>query len=154
MMIRRALAVLSAAAVASLALAGCGSGGGSSSSDKTLTLYTYEDAGTVKNLEEQLKNFTADTGIKVKVNDLPGSGAAIYPGKLRTALAGGKGPDVWRTWGGSLGGPFATQGFALDLAKYWKQYDWDKLFPKSAADGMTWDGKKYGIPVISNTVVA
>ncbi len=154
MKIRRGLHALSAAAVASLALAGCAAGGNAGGSGDTLTLYTYEDAGPAETLVEQLKEFTDETGIDVEVNNLPGTGAAIYPGKLRTALAGGKGPDVWRIWGGSLGGPFATDGLALDLAEYWDEYDWDELFPEAAKDGMTFDGATYGVPVISNTVVA
>jgi raffinose/stachyose/melibiose transport system substrate-binding protein len=153
MKIRHALVALSAIAVASLALAGCSSGGGSSS--HSLTLYTYDDAAPSKLLQQTItSDFTKKTGITVKVDDLPGSGAAIYPGKLRTALAGGKGPDVWRTWGGSIGGPFATQGFAQDLSKYYSQYGWDKLVPASTKAGMTWNGAAYGLPVISNTVVA
>jgi raffinose/stachyose/melibiose transport system substrate-binding protein len=156
MKIRHALVALSAIAVASLTLVGCSTGGSSSSGgSKSLTLYTYDDAAPSKLLQQTINSdFTKKTGITVKVDDLPGSGAAIYPGKLRTALAGGKGPDVWRTWGGSIGGPFATQGFALDLSKYWKQYDWSKLIPKSTQAGMTWNGATYGLPVVSNTVVA
>jgi raffinose/stachyose/melibiose transport system substrate-binding protein len=151
---KRTVTVLSTFALAAGFLAGCSAGNDNGGSSGSLTLYTYDDAPQAKVLESTLKDFTKKTGIAVKVNDLPGSGAAIYPGKLRTALAGGKGPDVWRIWGGAIGSPFATQGFALDLSKYYKQYDWNKLFPKSARAGMTWNGATYGVPVISNTVVA
>jgi raffinose/stachyose/melibiose transport system substrate-binding protein len=98
MKIKRTVAVLSAVMLAAGLLAGCTSGnnGKSGSSDHSLTLYTYDDAPQAKVLQSTLKDFTKKSGISVKVNDLPGSGAAIYPGKLRTALAGGKGPDVWR----------------------------------------------------------
>lgn len=162
MKINRLLVASSAIALTSLVLTGCtlggggggGNGGGGGGEDNTLTLYTYEDAGPAEVLVEKIAEFTEDTGIEVEVNNLPGTGAAIYPGRLRTALAGGEGPDVWRIWGGSLGGPFATDGLALDLSEYWDEYNWDELFPEAAKEGMTFDGKTYGVPVISNAVVA
>lgn len=153
---KRAIAAISALGLASVAVAGCAGGGagGGGGDDEALVLYSYEDAGPADLLEEKLEEFTDETGIAVKLNNQPGTGAAIYPGKLRTALAGGAGPDVWRVWGGSLGGPFATDGLALDLAQYWDEYEWDELFPQAAKEGMTFDGATYGVPVISNTVVA
>lgn len=152
MMKRRTLGVLAGTAIAALTMTGCGAG--DDGGGDALTLYSYEDAGPAEVLEEQLAAFTEETGIEVELSNFPGTGAAIYPGRLRTALAGGDGPDVWRIWGGSLGGPFATDGLALDLAEYWEEYDWDERFPQSARDGMTFDGVTYGVPVISNTVVA
>ena len=66
----------------------------------------------------------------------------------------GSGPDLWRIWGGSLGGPFATGGFAQDLAPYYAQYGWDKLVPQAAIDGMTWNDTVYALPAYHGTVVA
>lgn len=151
----RALAFAATIVVAAGALAGC-SGSNSSSSDKTaaLTLMTYYDTPTMAPLKKLLATFTKQTGIKVNVDDLPGSGAAIYPGKLKTELVGGKGPDVWQMWGGSIGGPFATNGFAADLSKYYSQYGWDKKIPASAVNGMKWNGKPYGLPLTAVTVTA
>jgi len=153
MKIKRMFAAVSAVMVASAALSGC-TGNAAGNADGSLTLYTYEEAGAAALLEQQLENFTEETGIEVDVNNVPGTGAAVYPGKLRTALAGGKGPDVWRIWGGSLGQPFASDGLALDLKDYWDEYQWDELFPQSAKDAMSVDGATYGIPVVSNRIVA
>jgi raffinose/stachyose/melibiose transport system substrate-binding protein len=119
-----------------------------------LTLETYEDAATLADFEAALAACTDATGIKVNVVDVPGSGAAIYPGKVQTELVSGGGPDLWRIWGGSLGGPFATGGFALDLAPYYEQYGWDQLVPEGAKDLMSWDGKVYALPTYHGTVVA
>ena len=152
MKIRRSIGPLSVLLGVSLSLGACSSGSTGDDSS-ALTLYSYEDAGADSLLKEQLAVFTEETGIEVELNNLPGSGAAIYPGRLRTALAGGEGPDVWRIWGGSLGSPLATDGLAADLADYWEQYDWDQRFPESARAGMTFDGATYGIPIIQNTVV-
>ena len=55
----------------------------------------------------QIKKFDQQNGTTTTVDSLPGSGAAVYPDKLRTELLGGKGPDVWRIWGGQIGAPFA-----------------------------------------------
>lgn len=152
MKIRRSIAPLSVLVAASLSLGACSSGAGGEDVN-SLTLYSYEDAGTVDLLREELTGFTEETGISVELNNLPGSGAAIYPGRLRTALAGGQGPDVWRIWGGSIGSPLATDGLAADLSDMWEQYEWDERFPDAARDGMTFDGVTYGIPIIQNTVV-
>ncbi len=98
--------------------------------------------------------FEKKTGIHVTLETLPGSGAALYPDKLRTELLGGKAPDVWRVWGGSIGGPFAENGQAADLAPYYDKYHWADDIPANAIAGMTWDGKKYGLPLYSVAVTA
>lgn len=152
---RTTTASLAALGVVALSLTACVSGaGGGESGSNTLTLMTYEDAGPTEILEEQLADFTEETGIAVEVQGLPGSGAAVYPGNLRTQLAGGQGPDVWRTWGGSLGAPFAEDGFALDLAPYYEEYGWNDLIAPALVEGMTWDDTVYGLPAYSNTVTA
>lgn len=153
MKMMRSIGIFSAVTAVSLSLSGCAAGGGGEGEASSLTLYSYEDAPAAELLEEKLADFTEETGIEVALNNLPGSGAAVYPGKLRTALAGGQGPDVWRIWGGSLGEPLAT-GFAADLGEYWEQYDWDERFPEPAKDAMTFDGVTYGVPTIQNIVVA
>lgn len=174
--IRRRATTFALVAVTAIALVGCSGSGtttaspgasapasseasapvasASAASDVTLTLETYEDAATLADFEAALAACTDETGIKVNVVDVPGSGAAIYPGKVQTELVSGGGPDLWRIWGGSLGGPFATGGFALDLAPYYEQYGWDQLVPKGAIDLMSWDGKAYALPTYHGTVVA
>jgi len=176
--IRRRATTFALVAMTAIALVGCGTSGGASASagasapatsgasapaesaaasgfgDVTLSLETYEDAATLADFEAALAACTDATGIKVKVVDVPGSGAAIYPGKVQTELVSGGGPDLWRIWGGSLGGPFATGGFALDLTPYYEQYGWDQLVPEGAIDLMSWDGKPYALPTYHGTVVA
>lgn len=126
----------------------------SAAGNVTITLETYEDAATLDGFKAALAACGDPLGITVNVVDVPGSGAAIYPGKVRTELVGGAGPDLWRIWGGSLGGPFATQGFAQDLSSYYTQYGWNTLVPQGAIDGMTWNGTVYALPLYHGTVVA
>src|SRR5262245_50673929 len=125
-------AAASAAAASAPAGSAPASAPAASKFDVTLKLNTYEDATNFPNFKAALDACTAATGVKVNVENLPGSGAAIYPGKVRTELVGGSGPDIWRIWGGSLGGPFATGGFALDISPYISKYGWDKLVPQAA----------------------
>ena len=94
------------------------------------------------------RKFDAQSGTTTTVDCLPGSGAAVYPDKLRTELLGGKGPDVWRIWGGQIGAPFVKAKQALDLP-YYQKYGWDSKINTAAIEGMTFDGVKSGVPFIA-----
>jgi ABC-type glycerol-3-phosphate transport system substrate-binding protein len=153
---RRGFLGLSVAAVAGAGLTACTgaapAGGGGQSSAPTsneLRVFTYEDDTTIPLFKEAMAKFDAQAGTKTTVNSLPGSGAAQYPDKLRTELLGGAGPDVWRIWGGELGGPFARAKQALDLAPYYQKFGWDNSLLTTAIEGMTFDGMKAGVPFIS-----
>ncbi|GIE99890.1 ABC transporter substrate-binding protein [Paractinoplanes rishiriensis] len=123
--------------------------GGSGTGSKTLRLFTYEDNSTIDLLKAQVKTFDTQNGSTTTVDSLPGSGAAVYPDKLRTELLGGKGPDVWRIWGGQIGAPFVTAKQAMDLSGYYQKYGWDAKLNQAAVAGMTFDGVKGGLPYIA-----
>ena len=121
---RRGFLGLTAAAGAGLGLSACTgaapstSGTGSSAPAPTsneLRVFTYEDDATIDLLKAQIKIFDEQAGTVTTVDSLPGSGAAVYPDKLRTELLGGSGPDVWRIWGGQIGAPYAKAKQAMDL---------------------------------------
>ncbi len=121
------------------------SNGGAGGSNK-LRLFTYEDDSTIGLLKAQVATFDQQNGTTTTVDSLPGSGAAVYPDKLRTELLGGSGPDVWRIWGGQIGAPFAKAKQAADLAQYYAKYGWDNKINQNAIAGMTFDGMKAGVP--------
>src|SRR5215212_11322350 len=154
---RRGFLGLSAAAVAASVAACTGggtapapAGGGSSGpASNDLRVFTYEDKSTVGLFKEQIAKFDAQAGTTTTVDNLPGSGAAIYPDKLRTELLGGKGPDVWRIWGGQIGAPFVKAKQAMDLAPYFQKFGWDSKINTEAIEGMTFDNVKGGVPYIS-----
>lgn len=153
---RRGFIGLSAAAVAGLGLSACtgaapstAPGGSDPNAPKTLRLFTYEDDTTIDLLKAQVKKFDEANGSTTTVDSLPGSGAAVYPDKLRTELLGGKGPDVWRIWGGQIGAPFAKAKQALDLGPYYDKFGWDTKINTAAIEGMTFDGVKTGVPYIA-----
>ena len=62
-----------------------------------LRLFTYEGEETIGPLKAQIAKFDEQNGTTTTVDNLPGSGAAVYPDKLKTELLGGKD----RTCGGS-----------------------------------------------------
>ena len=151
---RRGFLGLSAAAVAGAGLSACtgaAPAGQAPSAPTTneLRVFTYEGDETIDLFKAEMAKFDAQAGTKTAVNNLPGSGAAVYPDKLKTELLGGAGPDVWRIWGGQIGAPFAKAKQALDLGPYYAKFGWDSRINTAAIEGMTFDGMKAGVPFIS-----
>lgn len=155
---RRGFLGLSAAAVAA-GLAACtgggtapapaGQGGTSAPASNDLRVFTYEGDETIDLFKEQIAKFDAQAGTTTTVDSLPGSGAAVYPDKLRTELLGGKGPDVWRIWGGQIGAPFVKAKQAMDLTPYYQKFGWDSRINTTAIEAMTFEGVRGGAPFIS-----
>src|SRR5690349_22196373 len=151
---RRGFLGLTSAAALGAGLSACTGGGTSTGGGATqaasnnLRLFTYEDNSTIDLLKAQVKQFDTQNGTTTTVDSLPGSGAAVYPDKLRTELLGGSGPDVWRIWGGQIGAPFVKAKQAMDLSKYYQKYGWDSKVNPAAVSGMTFDGVKGGLPYI------
>ena len=92
---RRGFLGLTSAAALGAGLSACTGGGASTSGGATqaasnnLRLFTYEDDTTIGLLKAQVKKFDEQNGTTTTVDSLPGSGAAVYPDKLRTELLGG-----------------------------------------------------------------
>jgi raffinose/stachyose/melibiose transport system substrate-binding protein len=160
---RRGFIGLSAAAVAA-GLAACtgggtapapaGEGGTTGPVSNNLRWFDYESAESLELLKEQIAKFDAQAGTTTTVDSLPGSGAAVYPDKLRTELLGGKGPDIWRIWGGQIGAPFVTAKQAMDLAPYYQKFGWDSRINTVAIEGMTFEGVKAGVPFTARAMGA
>jgi raffinose/stachyose/melibiose transport system substrate-binding protein len=151
---RRVAALVGVLATAGAGVAACGSSGDSGSDGKTsLKVFSYDGAAQADQLRSVLKGYeTANPKVSVKLDTLPGSGAAVYPDKLRTELLGGHGPDTFRIWGGELARPFVSAHQVAPLDSYYTKYGWDKKIAKSAIDGMTFDGHKYGVPVLASSI--
>lgn len=88
----------------------------------------------------------ANPGMTVTMENTAGSGAAMYPDMLRTAMASGDPADAFFMWGGTVAGPFIKAGQVMPLNDIYKQYGWDARFPKWIIDRLGVDGKTYGVP--------
>jgi len=150
---RGALGLLGASALGAAVVA-CSGGGSSSGSGgpTTLELADYDTTQQAAVTQKVLTAFKAQTKIGVTVDSLPGSGAAIYPGKLRTELLGGKAPDVFRCWGGSIVEPFVASKQVISLDSTYAKYGWENKLAKPNINDFTFSGVKYGLPLWASAV--
>jgi multiple sugar transport system substrate-binding protein len=72
----------------------------------------------------------------------------VFTEKLIAAHAGGVLPDVYQA-GAEYVAPLATKGMALDISKYVASWGQQDDFYESAWNTVTYQGKPYGIPVLS-----
>ena len=102
--ITRAVALVAAAVLASAGVTACGDS--SDSGNKTITYWATNQSTSLdadkQVLQPELDKFTAQTGVKVKVEVVPNSDLL---NRVLTATTSGKGPDVLNignTWSASL----------------------------------------------------
>jgi raffinose/stachyose/melibiose transport system substrate-binding protein len=113
----------------------------------TLRLFSYMDADAQAKWPAVIDEFkAANPNIDIKIETLPGSGAAQYPDVLRTSMATGDPQDLFWMWGGTQAGPFIRANQVADLTPYYKEYGWEKTLAPWALGQVTRDGKRYGVP--------
>jgi raffinose/stachyose/melibiose transport system substrate-binding protein len=99
-------------------------------------------------LQQALDEYAAaNPGVTIVSESTPGTGWVQYLDKVRTAIAGGAAPDMFMSWGGSLGEAFVDTGQTLPMAPYYEQYGWDEILVEAAVDAIRVDGELYGVPV-------
>jgi len=86
--------------------------------------------------------------IRVVHETVSGSGAALYPDALRTALLSGDPPDVFFMWGGTIAEPYMRAGQVRDLKEYYDKYNWHDRFIPWAVQATQYQGVTYGAPVL------
>lgn len=148
---RGALGALGASAVG-VALAACGASSSGAGGATTLAMADYETPQGAALTKKVFTAFTRQTHIGVTLDSLPGSGAAIYPGKLRTELLGGKAPDIFRCWGGTIVAPFVTAHQVISLDSAYAKYGWDAKLSAPNVHDMTFGGTKYGLPLYASAI--
>jgi raffinose/stachyose/melibiose transport system substrate-binding protein len=152
---RRAALGLFGASAAAATLAACGGGSGAGSGgggSANLAFADYETPQAAVLTKKVFAAFQKKTGISVSLDSLPGSGAAIYPGKIRTEMLGGKAPDIFRCWGGSIAQPFVTSGQVISLDSVYSKYGWDGKLAAPNVKDMTFNGTKYALPLYASAV--
>ena len=114
----------------------------SQSSKKEITVWAMGAEG--ENLSKVVSNFTKETGIKVKVQNIPWANAHD---KLLTAVASKQGPDVIQM-GTTWMSEFKEAGALADLSKYISKDKnlSDSNFYDANLATTKFNGKSYGIP--------
>ncbi|MBT2291242.1 extracellular solute-binding protein [Paenibacillus albidus] len=71
---------------------------------------------------------------------------------LKVAASSKTLPDMWFTWGGSLGSFYAENGMTMDLTQVAADHKWSEIYNQTAIDMSTYDGKISGIPIHLNVL--
>jgi raffinose/stachyose/melibiose transport system substrate-binding protein len=71
---------------------------------------------------------------------------------LKVAASSRTLPDMWFTWGGSLGSFYPENGLTLDLTQVAKDHNWSEKYNKTAIEMSTYGGKVSGIPLHLNVL--
>lgn len=94
-------------------------------------------------LDEYMK---LNPNIEIASESTSGSGAAVYPDVLKTAIASGNPPDAFFMWGGEIAAPYIDADQVLDLTDLYKKNGWDEKYGPWTLDRISRDGKRYGVP--------
>lgn len=138
----RKLGWMIAAAVGALALAAA-----PAEAQTKLRFFTNFDANAVRTWQPILDAYEkANPNVKVTMETVAGSGAAIYPDVLRTSMAAGDPPDVFFMWGGEIAGPFIDAGQVMDLGAIYDKHGWKQRMTPWTVDAITRNGKIWGVP--------
>lgn len=112
-----------------------------------LRFFTNFDASAVRIWQPILDAYEkANPNVKVTMETVAGSGAAIYPDVLRTSMAAGDPPDVFFMWGGEIAGPFIDAGQVMDLGAIYDKHGWKQRMTPWTVDAITRNGKIWGVP--------
>lgn len=113
-----------------------------------LSILSWYNADQAKVFDQALRDYEKlNPNVKITHTTVSGTGAATYPNVLRTSIAGGRAPDIFTMWAGTLAGPFIQAGFATDLGGYYTKYKWNSMLNASAIKTISSDGKQYGVPI-------
>ncbi|MFB5760881.1 ABC transporter substrate-binding protein [Paenibacillus medicaginis] len=71
---------------------------------------------------------------------------------LKVAASSKTLPDMWFTWGGTLGSFYPENGMTMDLTQVAKDHKWSERYNQTAIDMSTYDGEISGIPLHLNVL--
>jgi len=137
-------------------LTACGSNAGKSGSNgnpntgsgaTALTLWTVDDHHWIDGAIEEFNKEHDD--IKVKVSKYS---VDTFKETLKIAANSNSMPNMWFTWGGSLGGFYAENGLTADLTTLAKDKNWSEKYNQAALELSTYNGKVSGFPYHLNSV--
>lgn len=146
--------MMSGLLAAAILAAGCSSQTGNSpdsgvtpSETTTVSLWIIDDHLWIDGAVEDFNNSHDDIRIEV-------SKYGVDPLKeaLKVAANSKTLPDMWFTWGGSLGSFYAENGLTADLTQIAAERNWSDKYNQAAIDMSTYGGKLAGIPYHLNAV--
>ncbi len=147
---RQFLAASGGAAAVGGLLAACGSSSGGSGSPITIwaafpdkKTQTYYQTKTIDAFST-----TTKPGITLAVKQ-----TSTIDQLMATSLASGRGPDIIGSDGPTIVVQYADAGNVLDLTAYAKKYQWSTKIQKWALETGMVDGKLYGLPTSSESMV-
>lgn len=142
--VRRAVAVAVGIGLA----AGCATGGATTPTRRTLTVAMAEDWASAPTVRAVIDRFEADhEGVRVQVTDAPFS---QIPAVVRNAAELGQPYDLAH-WHAFAAG---AAGLAEDVGDLWTEAGLDEAdYVDGAVQGVTWDGRRYGVPLDVNALV-
>ncbi|MFN3432257.1 MAG: extracellular solute-binding protein, partial [Candidatus Sericytochromatia bacterium] len=132
-----------------LALAASACAGGASQGDRatTVTIWLASDYAAdplFKDLNAEFE--AAHPGVRVKLLGVPWED---IPTKVKTAIIGGKPPDIAHYHPFALG----AQGFAEPLDDMWAEWGKQGDFLEGSLQDCAWNGRLYGVPLDINCTV-
>ncbi|GBF74942.1 ABC transporter substrate-binding protein [Paenibacillus sp. 598K] len=151
---KKPMKIMSGLLAAAVLAAGCSSQTGNSpesgvapSETTTVSLWIIDDHLWIDGAVEDFNNSHDDIRIEV-------SKYGVDPLKeaLKVAANSKTLPDMWFTWGGSLGSFYAENGLTADLTQIAAERNWSDKYNQAAIDMSTYGGKLAGIPYHLNAV--
>ncbi|SEL71965.1 carbohydrate ABC transporter substrate-binding protein, CUT1 family [Paenibacillus sp. cl141a] len=147
------LCILSAMVI----LSGCASGtknaggeerAGQTGSQTTISVWTLNNGWEwFASAVEDFENANPDINVELTQYEVD-----PYKESLKIAASSKTLPDMWFTWGGTLGSFYPENGLTLDLTQVSADHKWSDIYNKTAIDMSTYDGKVSGIPIHLNVL--
>jgi glucose/mannose transport system substrate-binding protein len=130
-------------------LAGCTAGGSSSQeSTSDLEVVSWWTSGSEQQALNVLINDyrAAHPEVTVTNGAVAGGGGSNAQVVLAQRLLSGKPPDVWQTFPGGALRAYVEHGQVSDVSDSYRQSGLGAVLPGVIRDGLTVDGKQYGVP--------
>jgi raffinose/stachyose/melibiose transport system substrate-binding protein len=140
-------ALLLAVLVAASALAASRSPSARAGENQTLNVWDYGANPRVSKAFDSIYRRFERTHPGVTIKRRSFGGGTDFDTTFTTAMAAGKGPDIWT---GTVSSPNTRvsikRGLVLDLTRYYCQYNWDDKLARNQVGLSTVKGKFYGVP--------
>ncbi len=143
----RITGVASLAVVATGCNFGVGQGrqGGGDQQTKTVTLWEISTGKELELVKELTRRFNEENpDIQAEVQFFQND---PFKQKLRVAMGAGDPPDIFYGWGGGILENYVEAGKVQELTSEFDSAPWQDKFLPSVMEGVTFDGKIYGVPI-------